>query len=150
MLLLKLSEKYPTLPRPGPTGKLVLQRNDLPPGYQMPKDDVLKRRAIVNKWPDFAEEVYRANPKDGKLPPLGPCKPDEFTDPVKKFATVTLPEKLNAAEKEKLKGLEGKWPDYPKEMVRLAREKNLSVPEVTLPGDPDLWKKYYQFTPAKK
>ncbi len=150
VLLLKLSEKYPTLPRPGPNGKLVVKKDDLPPGYQMPKDDVIKRRAIVGRWPDFAEEVYRASSKDGKLSQLGPCKPDEFTPAVKEFATATLPAKLNTTEKERLKGLEGKWPDYPKEMLRLAREKNLSVPEVTLPGEPDLWKRYYQFTPAKK
>lgn len=150
VLLLRLSEKYPTLPRPGPNGKLVLKKEDLPPGYQMPKDDVIKRRAIVGKWPDFAEEVYRANPKDGKLPPLGPCKPDELTPAVKEFVTVTLPSKLTTTEKEKLTGLEGKWPEYPKELLRLAREKNLSVPEVTLPGDPDQWKRFYQFTPAKK
>ena len=115
----------------------------------MPKDDVLKRRAIVGKWPDFAEELVRAN-KDAMLPPLGPSKADEFTDAVKKFATDTLPPKLNQQEKDRLKGLEGKWPDYPKEMMRLAREKNLSVPEVTLPGEPDSWRMYYHLAPAKK
>ena len=35
-------------------------------------------------------------------------------------------------------------------MMRLAREKNLSVPDVTLPGDPESWRKYYQLAPAKK
>lgn len=150
VMLLRLSEKYPTLPRPGPNGgKLIVQRNDLPPGYQMPKEDVLKRRAIVGKWPDFAEEVAKPN-KDAKLPPLGPCKPDEFTPVVKEFATVKLPEKLSQAEKDRLKGLEGKWPEYPREMMKLAREKNLNVPEVTLPGEPDSWRTYYQLAPAKK
>ncbi len=151
VMLLRLSEKYPTLPRPGPTGgKLIVSpRELLGTGYVIPKEDVLKRRAIVGKWPDFAEEVARTN-KDAKLPPLGPSKPDDFTPAVKEFATVKLPEKLSQPEKDKLKALEGKWPEYPKELLRLAREKNLSVPEVTLPGEPDNWRTYYQLAPTKK
>lgn len=151
VMLLKLSEKYPTLPRPGPAGgKLVLAPRDLPgSGYVIPKEDVLKRRALVGKWPDFAEEVHRANPKEAKLPPLGPSKPDEFTPAVKEFATAALPVKLTQTEKDRLKALEGKWPEYPKELLKLAREKNLSVPEVTLPGEPDKWRQFYHLPPAK-
>ncbi len=153
VLLLRLSEKYPTLPRPPAGGKaLVVSPRDIQgTGYVVPKEDVLKRRAIVGRWPDFAEEVARLNPpKEPRLPPLGPSKPDEFTDAVKKFATDTLPPKLNQQEKERLKGLEGRWPEYPREMMKLAREKNVSVPEVTLPGEPESWRKYYQLAPAKK
>jgi anti-sigma-K factor RskA len=152
VLLLRLSEKYPTLPRPPAGGKLVVTPKELQgTGYVMPKDDVLKRRAVVGKWPDFAEEVARANPpKEPRLPPLGPSRPDEFTEGVKKFATDTLPPRLNQQEKDRLKGLEGRWPEYPKEMMRLARDKNLSVPEVTLPGEPESWRKYYHLAPAKK
>ena len=51
-----LSEKYPTLPRPA-LGRAVVQRADLPTGYQMPKEDVLKRRLIVGNWPDDAPSV---------------------------------------------------------------------------------------------
>lgn len=148
VLLLKLSERYPTLPRPA-GGKEVRQRNDLPAGYQMPKEDPSKRRLIVGKWPDFALEVWATN-KEGKLPPLGPCKPDDFTPAVKEFATVALPPKLSQPEKERLKALEGKWPEYPREMMKLAREKNLPIAEVTLPGEPNNWKKYYSLTPPKK
>lgn len=151
VMLLRLSEKYPTLPRPPANGKLVLSPKELQgTGYVIPKEDVLKRRAVVGKWPDFALEAWQANPKDTKLPPLGPSRPDEFTDPVKRFATETLPAKLTQTEKDRLKGLEGKWPEYPRELVRLAREKNLGVPEVTLPGEPDSWRKYYQLAAAKK
>ena len=59
-------------------------------------------------------------------------------------------DKLSQAEKDRLKAMEGKWPEYPREVMRLAREKNLSVPEVTLPGEPESWRTYYQLAPAKK
>jgi hypothetical protein len=107
---------------------------------------------VVGKWPDFAEAVA-ANTKDAKeskLDPLGPCKPEHFTPAVEEFATVKLPSRLSKAERDKWDGMLGRWPDYPREMMRLAREKNLSVPEVSLPGEPDKWKQFYQLTPAKK
>lgn len=153
VLLLKLSEKYPTLPKYGNGKPVPVNPRDvlgISTGYVVPKEDGLKRRMVIGKWPDFAEEVARANPKEPRLPPLGPAKPDDFTEVVKKFATDTLPPKLTQPEKDRLKGLEGKWPEYPREMWRLAREKNLSMPEVMLPGEPNNWKKYYGLTPPKK
>ncbi|MCU0705437.1 MAG: hypothetical protein MUF18_15805 [Fimbriiglobus sp.] len=147
-LLLRLADKYPTLPR-FPTGRPVLTTaaEFRAAGYILPKDDVLKRRPLVGKWPDFAEEVAKVNPS-GK--PLGPCKPGEFSEAVNRFVGEALPNRLTPAEKDRLKGLEGRWPDYPREVMKLAREKNLSVPEVTLPGEPERWKQLYQTRPTKK
>jgi hypothetical protein len=150
-LLLRLSEQHPTLPRPAKGEPITEPRHLLGKGYPALKDGMPKGR-VVGKWPDFAEAVL-ANTKDArekKLEPLGPCRPEEFTPEVKEFATATLPGHLTKAEKDKWDGMLGKWPDYPREMMRLAREKNLSVPEVSLPGEPNNWKKFYQLTPAKK
>lgn len=151
-LLLRLSEQHPTLPRPQKGEPIVEPRHLQGKGYPPLKDGMPKGRAVLGKWPDFAEAVL-ANTKDAKearLPPLGPCKPEDFTAAVKEFATTTLPPKLSKAEKDKWDAMQGKWPDYPREMMRLARDKNLSVPEVSLPGEPDKWKQFYQLTPAKK
>jgi hypothetical protein len=148
-LLLRLSELHPTLPRPG-KGEPITQPRQLPKGYPPFKDGAVKAKTLVGRWPDFAEELARTAPKEGKLEPLGPCRPGDFSDPVNRFIADVLPGKLTKAEREKLEGMAGRWPEYPREVMRLAREKNQSVPEVTLPGEPDKWKQFYQFAPAKK
>ena len=51
-----------------------------------------------------------------------------------------------------MKKLEGKWPEYPKLIIALARDPkiDLPIPGVTLPGQPSLWVQYYQLQPAGK
>lgn len=146
-LLLRLADKYPTLPRPR-AGEPVVRPDQLKgKGYPLPKEAV-RVGALRGKWPDFALEVVRVTKesKEAKAEPLGPCRPDDFPEPVKQFVLTKLTDQDR-------KGLDkhlGKWPDYPQEVLKLAREKNLSVPEVTLPGEPDKWRQYYQITPGKK
>ena len=41
----------------------------------------------------------------------------------------------------RLKAAEGKWPDYPQAVVKLAAEHGLTVPGTTLPGSPEQWNK---------
>jgi hypothetical protein len=145
-LLLRLSDKYPTLPRPR-TGEPISQPRQVPKGYVLPKDPA-KTRFIVGKWPEYALEVARLtrDAKEEKAGPLGPCKPDDFPEPVKQFVLTRLTDQ----DRKPLEKHLGKWPEYPQEVLKVAREKNLSVPEVTLPGEPDKWRQYYQLTPSKK
>lgn len=146
-LLLRLSDKYPTLPRPA-VGRPVVSPEQLrAKGYPMPKE-AAKARTLIGKWPDFALEVARAtrDVKEAKADPLGPCKPEDFTEPVKQFVLTRLTEQ----DRKQLERHLGKWPDYPQELLKLAREKNLSVPEATLPGEPETWRQYFQLSPAKK
>ena len=75
--------------------------------------------------------------------PIGPSKPGEFTAAVNDFVTTTLKGKLTGSEWEALRRLEGKWPDYPKELVRLARMHDLEIPGVTPPGPPSRWEQVY-------
>ena len=97
------------------------------------------------KWPEFALELAEAARKVRVELPVspGPARPGEFPPAVDRFLADTLRPALSAEESAGLAALEGKWPDYPHRLVALAKEKDLSVPGVTLPGRPSLWRKYY-------
>src|SRR5206468_464357 len=58
---------------------------------------------------------------------LGPSRPAEFKPDVRKALEV-LEERLTPSEATTFKGLEGRWPEYPRELVRLARQHNVHVP----------------------
>ena len=67
----------------------------------------------------------------------------EFTKPVREFAQRELFPKLSSDERRDLYRLEGKWPEYPREFVRLAYKYDLPVPGVTLTGSPKKWDATY-------
>ena len=156
--LLQLSELHPMLPEPG-KGKPVTQMDQppltVPTVRKLAKNDganLLQRfRGTLGRWPDFALEIHKldAASKD-KLPPLGPCKPGEFQEDVEAFLKDQLFPKLGKAERDKLDAQQGKWPEYPRAMIDLAKAKNLSVPGAMLPGEPKLWNDYYRIAAGKK
>src|SRR5205085_407207 len=100
-------------------------------------------RAAEGKWPDFPETVAEMARRRGVTLPvsLGPSRPEEFKPALKEFLTKTLPAKLTPGELSRLKAAEGKWPDYPQAVVKLAAEHGLTVPGTTLPGPPEQWNK---------
>lgn len=141
--LLRLTEQHPTLPKPK-SGKPIVEPGQMPLGYNVPGP--AKVRPSVGKWPDFALDVWRATPRpEAKTQQLGPCRPDEFTDPVRKFVLETLTD----ADRKRLEPALGKWPLYPQRLLELARSQNLSVPEVMLPGEPKRWQEMYQLSGKK-
>lgn len=141
--------KYQMLPEPA-FGKTVLDFSDLSPAARKFFDGHPKVKpkleTHVGKWPDFATAVSfsLSAPKAAFISTsfLGPCRPAEFKDEVKRFLHV-LEKKATADEWQSLKQLEGKWPEYPRELVRLARAHDLSVPGAMPPGPPSLWEKTY-------
>ncbi|HEY2787655.1 MAG TPA: hypothetical protein VGJ05_22045 [Fimbriiglobus sp.] len=154
--ILLLSERYPTLPVPpfDPTVTDLDQLSARTTAELKSKNGVLKPkyRFVIGKWPDFALAVAR----DVKAPKpaagnrsLGPCKPGDFAAPVNDFLTHDLFPRLTSNETRKLDQLAGRWPEYPRQLMELAKAKDLSVPGVTLPGRPSLWAKYYRYTPTK-
>jgi hypothetical protein len=149
-----LSKKYEMLPEPA-SGKPVLDFPDLWPAAQRyfarakPKE---RLSSAVGKWPDFALGVWveAEKPKGPEVPPtfaLGPSRPTEFKPEVRAFLP-DLRAKATAAEWQALGGLEGKWPAYPRELIRLAKAHDLSVPGAMPPGPPSAWDK--AFDPARR
>jgi hypothetical protein len=146
----QLAHQHPTLPEPA-AGKPVTEVNDL---WVAGRDHYRKKKfgdrlgASVGRWPDFALEVHREAFTLTKLlqPPkdfqFGPARPGEFKPPVRQ-AVATLEKKTTPAEWAELHRLEGKWPDYPRELVRLAKVHDLEIPGVTLPGPPSRWEQVY-------
>lgn len=103
------------------------------------------------KWPDFALAVHNLSqfPKGGeRLPPLGPAKAADFREPLRSFVAKDLSRVLTLQEKRNLEQAEGKWPDYPREVTRLARLHNLSAPGMMLPGAPRQWDAMYRTRPT--
>jgi hypothetical protein len=90
------------------------------------------------RWPRFA--LYVTNLVHDKqrfkginFPPLGACKPGEFSPEVQVFFEQKLIPALSDAEKKKLTETEGKWPDYPRLLITLASNHQLVIPGMMLP-----------------
>ncbi len=150
--LLQLAELHPMLPEPG-KGKPITTVDQPPLTKEkvrslLPKDGgtpILARLKTLGRWPDFALEIQKldANSRE-KLPPLGPCKPGEFGDELEQFLKGDLLPKLSKSERDKFDHLQGKWPEYPRMLIELAKAKNLSVPGAMLPGEPKLWNENFR------
>ena len=156
--LLQLAEQHPTLPEPG-KGKpmTMMDQSPLTPMLvrKLAKIDggnIQPRfRSTLGRWPDFALEIHKLDPNNKeKLPPLGPCKPGDFTDELDVFLKDQLLPKLTKGERDKLDAQLGKWPEYPRMMLDLARAKNLGVPGATLPGEPKRWNDQFRIPVGKK
>jgi hypothetical protein len=146
----ELSRKYEALPEPAEAKFRYDDFGNLPPGLnKLTERPNLKKRLAshAGKWPEFPLELHDEL-RSGKFGPaafvsLGPAKVADFKEPVRKFWEKELAPKLTTAEKEGLQRLEKRWPEYPREFVRLARVHDLSVPGVMLPGSPARWDATY-------
>jgi hypothetical protein len=125
------------------------------PGQRLMKDGSWARlRQVEGKWPEFAlivtelagkewrdsrdskdsKERHKFGPRPfGPLSPLGACRPKEFSPAIQLFLEEKLRPVLTDAEKKRLSDTEGKWPEYPRLLVRLATEHQLVVPGMMMP-----------------
>ena len=145
-----LTRRYEILPEAADAKLMVVDFNDLPPGMAKFADrPIVKKRLTphAGRWPDFAlefhDEVRQFKLPPGPLPAFGPARVSDFKRPVQTFWEKELAPKLTAQEKNGLQRLENRWPDYPREFIRLARAYDLSVPGVMLPGSPQRWDATY-------
>ncbi|MBA4064177.1 MAG: hypothetical protein C0501_10775 [Isosphaera sp.] len=97
----------------------------------------------VGRWPDFALAVHGYAAKAERLGPLGPARPVEFREPLRAFVTGELVPALSPADAKALAGLEGRWPEYPRKVVELARQYDLAAPGLMPPGSPKKWEALY-------
>lgn len=140
--ILELSEKHPVLP-PLPTGKIE-RFNQLPKEV---KDFLLKKkkvRGILNKnsgkWPQLALAAADLMKHDKHAPPLGASRPAEFPSEVQTFLQdKEVQGALTVEDQTKLRDAEGRWPEYPLLLLKLARKHDLIVPGMSLPGPVGLW-----------
>jgi len=153
--MMRKYEKY-VLPEPA-TGEPVTTYGQLGPKAEKWFDKGRGRTStlpLVGKWPDFALAVhaYTTTEKGEKimLAPLGPARPSEFKEPLRNFVTHQLTPSLSVLDRKTLEGYEAKWPDYPREVVRLAKQQDLVAPGVMLPGSPKRWESLYGFGPRIK
>ena len=139
--IFELSERHPVLP-PGPAGEIkTLEDLSKVPGAE-PVARRLKNATFKakNQWPEFALAVHRNIPKQVlKFPPLVASKPSEFSKEIQTFLNKDLLPKLNNPVRTSLEDAQGKWPDYPWMLHRLARERRLIIPGMSLPGPVEMW-----------
>lgn len=138
------------LPEPADSKQLYQDFGDLPPLLGKMVGDPRMRKKLaphVGSWPDFPLEIHdelRGLPgKFGPGPPLGPARVSDFKEPVRSFYEKELSPRLSGQERVGLRMVENRWPEYPREFIRLARTHDLSIPSVTLPGSPRKWSETY-------
>ena len=137
----ELAETHPKLP-PLPTGPIT-RWFELPAEVQKaitgsPKRRLAKQLQGYRKpWPEYALDVLKAADREKlSLPPLGASRPRELPEEVRKFLDAKLFPLLNVGQKELLAAAEGRWPEYPRQLARVARDRQLLIPGMTLPPGP--------------
>jgi hypothetical protein len=145
-LVARLAEEHPVLP-PGPLGAIT--RWDQLPGTIRNRLEAEKRKGGAGKirwalqkrpWPEFALSIAELLKNDRRRPaPLGASKPSEFPLEVQVFLRDKLFPALDMVEKADLKRLEGRWPEYPRRLLYLARAKQQPIPGMSLPGPAEMW-----------
>jgi hypothetical protein len=135
----EISERHPVLA----LEPKYTRRSELPAEYKKALDELSRgpARERINKlpegkWPDYPIEVtelLRAR-KVSLKSQLGPATAKEISPDVERFV-----QSLQSLEKEKLKAVEGKWPEYPQMLHELAHKKKIVLPDLGLPGDPRIW-----------
>jgi hypothetical protein len=138
--LMELSDRYP-IPLPGPIGPVRI--SDLPPNFQQRLKPIQRDRLAraEGKWPEFGVALLSLPGKrPGLVPPRTmPSTPAEFPQAIREFIDGPLDKKLTPEEKAQLKAAEGKWPEYPRQLLELARKHKLAIPGMSLPAVPELW-----------
>ena len=117
------------------------------PGFASEENRELRKAA--GHWPEFSLELARhAERHSLKLPePLGDCEKAKMPAEVQAFLEKVLEPALRKTDKgrEQLDALQrasGKWPEYPKMIMELARINRLPIPGWTLPGAPQNWDRF--------
>ncbi|WP_157369220.1 hypothetical protein [Zavarzinella formosa] len=115
----------------------------------MINDDAKDLKRASGKWPEFALELAKHCEKHNlKLPqPIGDCTKEHMPPEVKTFLEKTLEPLLRKTPKgpeqlEALNRASGKWPEYPKMVMDLAKFYRLPIPNWTLPGPPQSWDRF--------
>jgi hypothetical protein len=171
--LVELSEKHTLLPGPqdGPRNYDALPKSirdkleAADPQRFARKKGLPKELAMAQgRWPEFAIAVtdYARGHKIALPEPLGPVNkatmpPDLFSviERLEKTLTTMQRErgdKSDQAVKDqiKLENAAGKWPEYPRTFMELARQYKIPVPGWVLPGNLQVWDRFRVNKPTKR
>src|SRR4029079_13454540 len=93
------------------------------------------------RWPEFAVEVTAYAKKHHlSIPPLGDCRkdrmPPEVIQTVEKWEKELKKSDAGRADLKALDEAQGKWPDYPRLIVEVARKHRQPVPGWPVPAPP--------------
>ncbi len=149
------TSRYEMFPEPA-EGRPITEFSQLPPSvekhYSSKPQSKVRLERFVGRWPDFALAVHDDITRSKQAavpPPLGPARLAECAEPLRTFANRELIPELSATERLVLRGLEGRWPEYPRMLIRTARNHDLSLPGVMLPGKPSDWERTYGGIPGR-
>jgi hypothetical protein len=147
-VLVRLADQHPIFP-----WKEIGSRewkelpDDVRRQFPRPGELPLDIRRAQGRWPKFAAEVAAyAKTKNLSVPPLGDCRKDQMPSEVVQVIDRLEKElKKTDAGRADLKALDeaqGKWPDYPRMVVDLARKYKQPLVGWALPtppGQPQFW-----------
>ncbi|HKB06528.1 MAG TPA: hypothetical protein VKD90_30310 [Gemmataceae bacterium] len=108
-------------------------------------DERKELRRSQGRWPEFALELadYCQKNKLTLPTPLGDCRksdmPPEVAAAVEKLERELKRTDQGKAELKALDEAQGKWPEYPRMIIDLARKHKQSIPGWTLPGQQQMW-----------
>lgn len=171
-LVVDLADRYPLLPGPPdgprtydalPKGvKDSLERADR--NFAKKKNLPPELQKAVNRWPDFALAVadYAKQHRITLSEPIMPATRADMPAEVQAFldkleAHLRKQEQAGRGDRAaqatrdiaRLKAAEGKWPDYPRAIVELARQHRMPIPAWTLPLRNDVWDMFRMKFPRK-
>jgi hypothetical protein len=139
----ELSKRHPVLP---PLHPPIARYEQLPQkakieagpktNWEKREDVRIKLQRVEGKWPEWALTFHALlSPEQRqRMPPLGASRPKDFSVEVRDFIEKSLARKVTFAEWRELHALEGKWPEYPLRLLRLAEKYKLEVPGMSLPA----------------
>jgi hypothetical protein len=147
-VLMRLADQHPIFPWKivGPKEWKELPeevRRAVPQPRSMPRE----MRRAEGRWPEFAVEVAAyCKTKNLSIPPLSDCRkdqmPPEVVQVVDKLEKDLKKTEAGRADLKALDEAQGKWPDYPRLVVELARRHKQPLTGWTLPtppGQPQFW-----------
>jgi hypothetical protein len=141
----ELARHHPVLP-PLPSHRPIAHFDDLPDRatvvagakvqWEKRSDAWNTLQRVEGRWPEWALTLHSllSQQQRQQMPPLGASCPPDFSVEVREFIKKTLTQKVTFEEWKELRSLEGKWPDYPQRLLRLAEKHKLDVPGMSLPG----------------
>jgi hypothetical protein len=172
-LLVDLADRYPLLPGPqdGPRSydalpkgvKESLERGDRV--FAKKKNNLPQElQKSVGRWPDFAVAVaeYAKQHRITLTEPIVPATRADMPAEVRAFLDrleaqlgkqeqAGRVERVEQAHKDlaRLKAAEGKWPDYPRTILDLAKQHRMPIPDWTLPVRNEMWDAFRMKMPRK-